>query len=96
METLFDEITESAEVKFDREHPVIWQEFKRIALRLIEKGVSRYGAKAIFEVIRYDMSIEGGTDFKLNNNYTAYYARKFIEQFPFHAGFFELRKKKIE
>ena len=95
METLFDKQTESAAETYDRENPEIWQEFKRIALKLIGKGVGRYSAKAIFEVIRYDKTIETGVEgFKLNNNFTAYYARKFIETFPFHAGFFELRERK--
>jgi hypothetical protein len=99
METLFDQKSrlQQAFDEFDAENPEVWKEFRRIAFELIEKGFKRYGAKAIFEVIRYKKAIEtNGSEFKLNNNLAAYYARKFINLYPNHADFFQTRKVKEE
>lgn len=92
-QTLFD-ISEAE--RYDLDHPDIWIEFEKKALELAGKGIGHYGAKAIFEVIRFHRTIERveGEDFKCNNNFTAYYARKFIEKYPEHEGFFELRERK--
>jgi len=77
---------------YDAENPEIWSAFKEFTFQLIDRGVKHYGAKAIFEAIRYHITIEKRDgDFKLNNNFTANYARKFLTLFPRHAGFFEIR-----
>jgi len=97
METLFDQKSKLQKnfEEFDKANPEVWDEFKKTAFSLIEKGHKRYGAKAIFEVIRYKKALEtNGTEFKLNNNLAAYYARKFINLYPQYADFFETRKVK--
>lgn len=51
-------------------------------------------AKGIFERIRWHTdkpNHEGKSTFKLNNNYTAIYARMFHACYPEHAGFFRTR-----
>jgi len=79
--------------EFDRENPKMWELFKKFAFRAIRKGFKHYGAKTIFEAIRYHCNIvTSDPDFKLNNNYTAYYARKFHRTFPEYDGFFETRR----
>ena len=80
--------------EYDRTHPDIWAAFQRIAFNLVRHGQERYGAKAIFEVIRYNIAINGddGDAFKCNNNFTSCYARKFIFENPHLSDFFELRK----
>lgn len=81
--------------QYDLGHPEIWKQFREITLNLIRLGKKHYGAKAIFEIIRYHRFIEYGVgEFKVNNNFTAYYARKFMRVFPEHNGFFETRKAK--
>jgi len=83
--------------QYDTHHPEIWKQFRDITFRLIFRNVKHYGAKAIFEIIRYHRTIEyGDTDYKVNNNYTAYYARKFMRKFPGHQNFFETREVKNE
>ena len=79
---------------YDLEHPAIWQEFEKVALRQIDKGYSHLGAKAIFEFIRFNTPSIAEFP-KLNNNMTAYYARKFIKLHPEHEGYFETRKTKV-
>jgi len=95
MLTLFDQpktLTKSEQ--YDSDNPQIWVEFKNIAIELILKGREHYGAKSIFEVIRYHTAVKGKGEFEVNNNYTAYYARKFMREYPEYDGFFETREKK--
>ena len=83
---------------YDREHPDIWQEFENVTLSLIAFGMEHYGAKAIMEVVRFHHTI-GSTaaePFKVNNNFTAYYARKFMALYPECKGFFETRAAAVE
>jgi len=86
--------------QYDQENPGIYLEFKKIALNLIAKGRTHYGAKGIVEVIRYnritasqgyDQDPENSTDFKINNNYAPDYARKFMAEFPQYPEFFKTR-----
>ena len=94
MNDLFD-IPDDSEL-YDRKHPQIWAEFKRITFQLISRGCKHYGSKAIFEVIRFHTAIEAeGEPFKINNNHTKYYAEKFMRIYPQHEGFFELREKSV-
>lgn len=82
--------------QYDKDHSDIWIEFEKIALNLIDRGIKHYGAKAIFEIIRYWRTIKKieDKDFKVNNNYTQYYAKKFMNKYPEYDGFFEIRERK--
>ena len=67
-----------------------------LAVKLKAKGIARYGAKAIWEVLRYELALKAvttGEKYALNNNYTSRFARKLMEEEDF-AGFFELRQLK--
>ena len=78
---------------FDAANPEVYIEFDKGAMLLIETGVRHYGAKAIFEHLRFGTAVRGRGDiFKLNNNYTAFYARKWEENHPEYAGFFSTRR----
>ena len=82
--------------KFIEENPDIWQQFRMLAVKLKAKGIDRYGAKAIWEVLRYELalkSVTSGEKYALNNNFTSRFARKLMEEEDF-AGFFELRQLK--
>lgn len=101
--TLFDLDTRSRLqkdfVEFDAANPDVWREFRGMALRLIEEGYKHYGAKSIIEAIRFHRNVSkhtGGGPFRINNNLTAYYARKFHKKYPQYNGFFETREVKGE
>jgi hypothetical protein len=70
--------------------------FVKYARQAKAKGYERFSAKAIFERLRWYYSFETTSDdeFKLNNSYTALYARKAIADYPEFEGFFELRYRK--
>ena len=78
---------------YNASRPEIYRMFCETALGLIRKGHKHYSADAILHVIRYKQAVnkEVGELFKINNNYTSRYARKFIKDYPQHAGFFEMR-----
>lgn len=82
-------------LKFHKANPRVYQLFEMFTLQVIQSGRKQYGAKAIFERVRWESTIiSRGDDFKLNNNYTAYYARLYMEAHPEHAGFFETRQRR--
>ena len=84
--------------RYIRENPKIWQQFRMLAVKLKAKGIDRYGAKAIWEVLRYELALKAvtsGEKYALNNNYTSRFARKLMEEEPEEfTGFFELRQLK--
>lgn len=69
--------------KFHRENPEVYQLFVKIALSYAGLGYKRISAKAILEQVRckVDTRRNAGT-FRLNNNYSAHYARLFRENHP--------------
>jgi hypothetical protein len=87
------------DAEFDRfleENPHVFRQFRMICCKLKAKGHDRWGAKAIWEILRYQMALEtnapaGGP--RLNNNMVSRMARKVMEEEDF-AGFFELRSLK--
>ena len=81
-------------VKFIDAHaasPEVWQTFERITLGLIEAG-KKAGAIDVLGRARWETHIEGGKDWKVNNNYAPYYARIFAAKYPEYRDFFEFRK----
>ncbi|RKY10425.1 MAG: hypothetical protein DRP56_01010 [Planctomycetota bacterium] len=84
--------------QYDADHPAIWPAFEYQTLWLIGKGFEHYGAKAVFEHVRYRLIDRHGKKghFKLNNNFTACYARKFMRMYPQFNEFFETRKSKAD
>lgn len=63
---------------WDLLNPTFYPVFKGFARQLIVAGRQHFGAKMIFERIRWDVAIRTrGEEWKLNNNYPAFYARLF-------------------
>lgn len=81
-------------LKFHEEKPQVYKLFIKFALEAFRAGHEGYSAKTIFEVIRWhsDIEIRPNESFKLNNNYTAYYARMAMKDYPGLSGFFETRE----
>lgn len=93
MRTRKDELEEEARA-FHAKHPEVWREFVRLTRDRIDMGFTHYSAYAIFERIRWSLDVvgnDGGSSFKINNNYRPIYARWFMRKFPQHEGFFRTR-----
>ena len=85
--------------RFHAENPHVYKRLKRLAFLLKVRGVERYGMKALWEVLRYEEAIAtsvGVCSYRLNNNYTALYARLLMDQEPDLEGFFELRERRAD
>ncbi len=89
-----DEMAEQC-TEFHRKHPEVWELFVQFSFDIIRKGFKNYSCNAIFERIRWekDAGGDGGAQFKLNNNYRALYARRFMQMYPEHEGFFRTREQ---
>jgi hypothetical protein len=77
--------------QYDQEHPEIYQVYKNIAYDYIQRGKIKMGSKSIIEEIRWHKLVKTNEYFKVSNNYTAYYARKFANEHPQYAGFFNFK-----
>jgi hypothetical protein len=78
---------------FHLENPHVLYAIVTVAFFLKDKGFKRAGMKMIFERLRWEYAIKtkGEEEYKLNNNYTSYYARLVMCLEPELAGFFRLR-----
>lgn len=84
---------------FHRRHPEVWELFVKFTFEMIRRGYKNYSVNAIFERIRWEKDSVGGdgvTSFKLNNNYRAFYSRRFMRAYPQHEGFFRTRQQTSE
>ena len=78
-------------------NPQIYKAFKEVAFMIINKGHKTYSSKGIIELVRFAMGAKAGNDqFEINNNYTSFYARKFMDDNPQRKGFFEVRPSKFD
>lgn len=81
--------------RFERFHaanPQVWELFKKFTFQLIAAGRAHYSSDAIMQRIRWHTDVETvGEPVKINDHYTAFYARMFHKEFPAHDGFFRNR-----
>lgn len=78
---------------FDKANPRVWEMFVEFAVQAINAGRTVLSASLITERVRWETWITtSGDDFKINNNYRAFYARKFMKQFPIYGDCFRTRK----
>tara|TARA_R100000406_G_scaffold94872_1_gene87721 strand:+ start:364 stop:714 length:351 start_codon:yes stop_codon:yes gene_type:complete len=94
MKTRADEMREQCSA-FHEKNPMVWRYFVRFTKIMIDKGFKHYSVNAIFERIRWEIDAggDGISTFKLNNNYRAFYARRFHRMYPQHDGFFRTREQ---
>jgi hypothetical protein len=80
---------------FDRDNPKVWTLFERFALEAATAGREHFGGQMVWERMRWYVMIEtNDEDYKLNNDYVAYYSRMFNAKYPQFGGgqFFRTRR----
>jgi len=77
--------------EYHKQNPEVYEMFKRFAYEA-RKRWRHFGAKAIFERLRWETNVSSTGDFKLNNNFPSAYSRLLILEDPSFRGFFELRR----
>ena len=82
-------------IAFHEKNPDVWKLFVHFTKQMIDKGYEHYSVNAIFERIRWEKDVggDGVNSFKLNNNYTAFYSRRFMRMYPRYDGFFRTREQ---
>jgi hypothetical protein len=98
MKTRYEELAEEC-LAFSTEYPTVWELFCKFTFDRIKAGFRHYSADAIFHRIRWQTDqpdVDGLSTFKMNDHYTAFYAREFMKQYPEHDGFFRLRRQPSE
>lgn len=75
---------------FDDENPYIYRALESLTAERLAQGATRIGLKAHFEDLRW--RLPAGT--RLNNNFSALYARKLIDDHPEWSTLFELRRRR--
>lgn len=93
---IYDGMTEEMLEGFRQYHRAnkwIFEEFTKEAFALKDTGREQFGAKEIFERMRWqrqEFNTEG--DFKINNTWAPYYARALIKKFPEFRKYLVLKK----
>jgi hypothetical protein len=81
--------------EFDDANPHIWALFVELAENRRLLGYRNFSARAILHQIRWRVGpTVDGSALKINNNTSAFYARKYHETFPRWNGFFRMRSMK--
>jgi hypothetical protein len=76
------------------ENPDTYRLFKQFTLQAIDNGVTKLGAKAVAERIRWESTLrKDAQGYRMNNNAVSEMARRFMAEYPEHNGIFETRGK---
>jgi len=90
-----DPCTLEAFKEYHKGNPEVFVFFKMFAEQAWNAGRLRYSAKTIMERVRWDMEMKHpGSEFKINNDWTALYARFLMYVEPKFRGFFATRECK--
>ena len=76
---------------YHRRNPSVYSKLLELSLRLKRVGASKYGMKALFEILRFNPLLQSDKKFELNNNLAPYYARLLMKNEPSLDGFFRIR-----
>jgi hypothetical protein len=79
---------------FDAENPRVYDLFVRFAHEARNAGYQHFSAHGILHRIRWETGVvtrDATADWKVNNNYSAFYARKLVADDPRFKGFFRNR-----
>ena len=81
---------------FDANNPHVWDLFVQYTMQAINSGVKKFGAQAVIERIRWHHNIDTVSEdqFKISNDHAAFYARKFMQEYPQHDGIFRIKASK--
>jgi hypothetical protein len=79
---------------FDLANPHVYQTMRALALSAINNGKRKISFKLILNVVRWEQYMQTNDttcSFKINDAYSAHYARKFAAEFPTYTDHIEFR-----
>lgn len=82
--------------RFHEERPEVYDEFKKVAIEILNSGEKHSSADHIMHIVRHYARIRRSPNenWKCNNNYTCLYARKLMSEDERFKDFFETRQRK--
>ena len=82
-------------LKWHNENPHVYVLFEHFTKEAIRNGHTRLSAWLIINRVRWETSIvTTGDDFKIGNDFIAFYSRHFMELNPAYKGFFQTKQMK--
>ena len=97
MKTENDKRTRNLWWEFHYYNPGVYALFKRFALEMIGNGVSKSSPWLIVNRIRWEIALKTfGSEYKLPNEFIAYYSRLFMRDHPQYGKFFNTKTIKGE
>jgi hypothetical protein len=80
-----------------RANPEVWKLFERFSFEAVGKGFTHFSHWSIMNRIRWETQIvTTGADFKISNDYFAFYARLWNATHPQHRDFFTVKRMRGE
>ena len=82
--------------RFHKANPAIYRMFAKTARTLKRAGVKKVSSRLVIERVRNCIffKAKGETEIRINNNFTALYARLIMRQEPDLAGFIRITKRR--
>ena len=78
--------------KYDQEHPEVYRYLLTLCRNVRERGFTRYAISPLVELVRWHFRIERGeNEFKIQNDFKPWYARKIAQENPEFSDFFTFR-----
>ena len=79
--------------RWHKENPEFYELFSRFTREAISKGHRNLSAWLIVNRIRWETSImTTGNEFKISNDFIAFYARHWRETYPMHKDLFNVKR----
>ena len=92
---LFDDPRTPKWIEYDNENPHMYQQFKQLAYD--EAQMHSYSsAYMLREVLRWKTRARGTGEFKVPNDITPWWSRKFMNEFPEYNEFFKIKETKYD
>lgn len=83
--------------QFHAMNPHVARRLAQMALEEKRRGWQRGSIDMLCHALRRDYRLQtAGDDFKINNSFTALYARLLMDEYPQLDGFFETRKRRAK
>lgn len=81
---------------YHAENPHIWEAVKEYTYKYTFAGHTVLSINRVFEAIRWDTMVKGNDEYKMNNNYRAFYARMWNNLFAEFGAEFRIRTQKFK
>jgi len=79
--------------EWHQKNPEVWKMFERFSFEAVQSGRKKISHWLIMNRIRWETAIlTTGNDFKISNDYIAFYARLWKATHPAHANLFNTKR----